>query len=388
MVHTERTSTDAKRSGWFLSGARDAFSLAWLPWLIARIVTLAALALTRYEIHKFHITDTKAVATSHGGLLSWDASWYRSIAEHGYHDTGRAALRFFPLLPLLARLLHTITFVPTGGVLVVVANVCALAATMLVAHIAATELGDRDAARRAVWLFSLLPPAFAYVMGYAEATFVLLAAATLVCLRRQMWLVAAVLGLAAALTRPVGFVLAAAAIIEVARTWRAASTGSRVARAAAVVAPAAGLLAYLSWSAIAFHDFFAPVRYQRQGLPRSVSTNPVFNAGHDVSGLASGRHLGSGLHLPWIAVALALCVLVCRKLPASYAAYSIGVVALALASNNFESFERYALSAFPLVIVAASVLLRSRRVEMTVLLLSTVGLFGYAFLAFNGAYVP
>ena len=60
---------------------------------------------------------------------------------------------------------------------------------------------------------------------------------------------------------------------------------------------------------------------------------------------------------------------------------------LALGSANFESFERYAFSAFPLAIAAAA-LIRWRRVETTVLLLSAVALFAYAFLAFQGAYVP
>jgi hypothetical protein len=76
-----------------------------------------------------------------------------------------------------------------------------------------------------------------------------------------------------------------------------------------------------------------------------------------------------------------------RKLPASYSVFAIAIVVSGLASTNFESFERYALSAFPLFI-AASMLLRSKRVEVSVYTLSAVALFGYALLAFLGAYVP
>jgi len=397
MVCAETTSTTASRSKKadpvgaamrrFGTHARDTLALVWLPLVLARVITLSALALAHFEIDKFHIKDAKAVSTVHGGLLAFDASWYLSIAAHGYHHTSRAGLRFFPLYPALARLVHVTTRIPYGGALVIVANVCALGATMLVAFVTSMELHDRDTARRAAWLFSLVPAAFSYVMGYAEPTFILLAASTFVCLRRRWWTAAAALGLLAGLARPIGFALVVPAAIEAARAWRDSSTRSRAACTAAVVAPVAGLLAYLSWVGIVFSDFFAPVRYQREGLPQSMSTNPLTNVGHDVSGLVTGKHLGSGLHLPWIALALVLCIVACRRLPASYGAYAIAVFVLALGSANFESFERYAFSAFPLVIAAAA-LMRSRRVETTALLLSAVALFAYAFLAFQGAYVP
>src|SRR5437868_13328687 len=197
MVCAETKSTTANRSekagpgtarlSRFGRNLRDSLALVWLPFVIARAVTLAALALAHFEIDKFHIKDAKTVATVHSGLLGFDASWYLSISAHGYHHTDHAGLRFFPLFPALARIVHLPTGLPTGGALVIVANVCALGATMLVAFLASTELRDRDAARRTAWLFSLVPPAFSYAMGYAEPTFILLAASTFVCLRRRWW---------------------------------------------------------------------------------------------------------------------------------------------------------------------------------------------------------
>ena len=63
----------------------------------------------------------------------------------------------------------------------------------------------------------------------------------------------------------------------------------------------------------------------------------------------------------------------------------VGVVALS--GSNLDSFERYALSAFPLVI-AASTLLRSSRVATTTYVLCGAAMALYAVLAFQGAYVP
>ena len=60
---------------------------------------------------------------------------------------------------------------------------------------------------------------------------------------------------------------------------------------------------------------------------------------------------------------------------------------MALSGTNLDSFERYALSAFPLVIVGAMGL-ASHRVERVVLTLSAAGLLAYALLAFLNLSVP
>ena len=87
------------------------------------------------------------------------------------------------------------------------------------------------------------------------------------------------------------------------------------------------------------------------------------------------------------AVLAVLLVVVWRKLPASYGAFATAIVVVALSGTNLDSFERYALSAFPLVIVGAMGL-ASSRVERTVFTLSAAGLFAYALLAFLNLSVP
>ena len=94
------------------AGAASPRSLGvvWLPWLAARVITLFALGLAKYEVSHFHITNAKAVLESHDGLFGSDAGWYQTIAAHGYGALPRSATRFFPLLPLLDRGLSDITF--------------------------------------------------------------------------------------------------------------------------------------------------------------------------------------------------------------------------------------------------------------------------------------
>ncbi len=108
---------------------------------------------------------------------------------------------------------------------------------------------------------------------------------------------------------------------------------------------------------------------------------------HNLLSVVHGHHLGSASHVPWVVVSLVLLVVAFRRLPLSYALLATAVLAVSLASSNLDSFERYALGAFPLV-VAASTLTARRRVEVAVLAASALAMVAYALLAFFGMVVP
>ena len=88
-----------------------------------------------------------------------------------------------------------------------VANVCALAAGVLVFELARREGRSVALARRAVWILYLAPSAFVLVMGYAEATLLTATLVSLLALRSRHWWIAAAAGVVAGLTRPVGVLL-------------------------------------------------------------------------------------------------------------------------------------------------------------------------------------
>ena len=155
----------------------------------------------------------------------------------------------------------------------------------------------------------------------------------------------------------------------------------------AVVAPLAGLLTYLSWTSVEFGSFTKPLTLQTDPTRHGGLTDPVVTLYHDAVNLLGGHHVGTDLHLPWVAVSAVMVIVAFRTLPVSYGLYSVAIVGVAASGSNLDSFERYALSAFPLLLAGAT-LLRSRRVEVTVLVMCAVTMFGYALLAFLGAYVP
>jgi len=366
----------------------EALGEAWLPWLTARVITLFALGLAKYEVSHFHITNPKAVLESHDGLLGSDAGWYQTIAAHGYGSLPRSAIRFFPLLPLLDRGLNDITSLTVGIASLVITNAASLLLAIGIYALVRSELRDTIAARRAVWLIMLAPPAFVFVMGYSEALLVLLAVAFFINIRRGNWWWAGLFGYLAGTARPIGCLLAVPALIEVIRSWRTDRWDGWPGKLVAFAASVAGAVTYLGWvSATYGGGFLEPLKIQQQQAHHGALADPVSTISHALANLAHGHHVGDALHVPWIGVAAILIVVAFWRLPVSYGAFSLCVVVVALSGSNLDSFERYALSAFPLAIAGAT-LLRSPRIATVTYVLCGAAMALYGVLAFQGAYVP
>ena len=148
----------------------------------------------------------------------------------------------------------------------------------------------------------------------------------------------------------------------------------------------AGTVAFLVWADHVFGDGLLPFRVQTRANLKGAFTDPFTSISDAVSGMFHG-HIGTGLHVPWMIVVVALVVLAFRRLPTSYGAFALATVASAVTSANLDSFERYALGAFPLVIVAA-LLLSDRRWAIAAITASSLAMTAYATLAFAHAYVP
>jgi hypothetical protein len=371
-----------------IGAALRADALATLPaWLAARVIVAAALELARFLSTHLQVVDPAIRQRAQEGLLSWDASWYRDIAIHGYRALPKDALRFFPLLPFVTRAARFAFGGDTGITLLVVANAAAFVLGMLIHRLALMETGDEALARRATWLLALAPPAFVLVMGYSEGLFMAFAVAMFIALRSKHWLWACALGILAGMTRPLGILLVVPAVVEAARGIRQVSGKGLAARALAVSGPVLGTGAFLLWAQVAYGDGLLPVRIQQQVRLRGPLLDPFRAVLHESRGIVHGHHIGSGLHVPWV-VGLTLLAIVClRRWPASYGLFAVPMLIAAASSANLDSFERYGLSAFPLVLAGAS-LTASGRVERAVLAVSAAAMGGYAVLAFLNASVP
>jgi hypothetical protein len=269
-----------------------------------------------------------------------------------------------------------------------VANLAALLAMAGLLLLVRHDLGDAALARRSVWLLALAPSAYSLVLAYSDAVLLLGSVVTFLGIRTGRWWWAAAAGLAAGAVRPVGMLLVVPVALELwSRRASLHGTGTVTAAAAALVAPAVGAGAYLGWVAHRFGDAWLPFTVQQQDGHRGQLAVPFDAMWHDGLAALHGHHLGSAAHLPWIVLCAVLVVVAWRRLPLSYALFASVVLVVSLTSTNLDSFERYALGAFPLV-VAASTATSRRPVEYTVLALSAVAMAGYATLAFLGVVVP
>jgi hypothetical protein len=404
--------------------------LVALPaWILSRILVAVSLVAAHLLVSRVRPGNAGAAFRVHQGLLAWDGGWYQSIAAHGYVASSVQSLRFFPAFPMAARVLGHIPGLGVGAALVIIANLCALAAMAALVVLVDHDMGDGRLARRSVWLLALAPSAYSLVLGYADAALLLCSVVTLLAARSGRWWWAAAAGLVAGLVRPVGILLVVPVAIEIWSAWRARASGAvngrvapvrkeKAARAApsqtstpanststtpattgtvrtttaagqvaAVLGPVAGTAVYLGWVRAQFGDLWLPFRVQQQKGHRGVVTLPLASMWHNVESVVHGHHLGSALHVPWVLVCLVLLVVAFRRLPFSYACFAAAVLVVSLASSNLDSFERYALGAFPLVI-AASTLTSRRGVELAVLAVAGAGMVAYAVLAFMGVVVP
>jgi hypothetical protein len=361
--------------------------IAALPaWVVARLVVLASLGLAHLLARWFDV-GPRRLSRLHEGLLAWDADWYLRIAHDGYGGLPERALRFFPLLPVLARGLSVVFLGHIGPALLVLANVPALALGALIHRLTLDETGDARAAVRAAWLIALVPPAFVLVLGYTEPIALCMAVAGFLALRRRRWWWAAVAFFVAGLTRPVGVILAVPAAVEALRGWRGASTRERIERLAPVAAPGAGSAVYLGYVWVRFGDPLLPLSVQSIPGLRGSFALPVVTFWKAVAALFTGGDLRNLFHVPWIVVLTALVVVTFRRWPLSFAAFAAVTVVLAASAEFWGSFERYGFGAFPVVLALASITER-RWQERAVIVVSGTLMACYATAAFLNSYVP
>lgn len=372
------------------SALRSSVAAAVGPFVVSRSIVIGALLLARFVVGQIASAGTAAVSAAHAGLLGWDAAWYREITAHGYAIAGRQSFRFFPLLPLAARGLSWLPDIDAGAALLLVSNVASFVALTLIHRLVLVETGDDETADAAAWWLALFPASFVLVMGYSESLLLVVTIAAFLALRTGRFGWAAVAGLLAGACRPVGLLLVVPALVEVTRDLRRGrhrTAPAWLSRGAAVVAPLAGGGAFLAWQATITHDFLLPLREQVSGQHRGGLTDPFVTLARDAGDLARGTHLGTALHAPWVVVLVALAVLLLFRWPASYGAYAVVTLAVALTAHNLDSLERYGLGCFPFALALAGL---TRRPQLARALFAAAGalLAAYAVLAFLGLYVP
>jgi hypothetical protein len=238
--------------------------LIWLAWAII-VIGFQAWATARIDpkypdrAQEWTIVFTdKGYQEGHVYLLepfmnnqvAWDSEYYLAIAVGGYDDPRSPQLTpsgvitsaddpsvtqsassfrdrisvnyaFFPFYPWMTRVfsfplqilgMNPIATATLAGV--IVSALGALLGMLSLYDLTRESLGE-EGALRAVFYLIIFPTGFFLIQVYTEGLFVGLAFACLAVLKRKQWLFAALLGVAATLTRAVGVVL----VIPMGITW-------------------------------------------------------------------------------------------------------------------------------------------------------------------------
>lgn len=341
--------------------------------LVAHLVAKIAISGADPSRNQYRLLD---------GLIMWDGSFYRDIAITWY-NTGRPDWsRFFPLFPGLGRVLGPVFGDRPDIALVVINNVAALVAALLIWRLTLEVTGSAAAASRASWLIALVPPAFVLTLAYTEGLAIVLAAGTLLMTHRNRFVAAGALGFLAALLRPVGGLILVAIIVEL---WSVRRTVGWSHVVAAVTGPLAGFGLGLWWISLGTGDFALPFTMQQE--IRGSFMDPVTRTVRPLIWFAEGNfHDVSNFLFMWVQIIL-LWLMVRLRQPLSWIMYTVATMVVLFSSQVVDSVGRYGLVAFPLVIALAQ--WADTRARITVVTtLSCCGFVALTSLAWLNIVVP
>lgn len=320
-----------------------------------------------------------------------DARHYIDLARYGY-GTGEAfpeqylMIVFFPLFPWLLRLLNPLGWLDWG--------VLALAVQLPLFAAAGTGLfvlvRDRFGKKTAWWTLALLLVSPASVFFWApmtESLFLALSVWYVLCLERDRWGAATLLGILAGLTRAPGGLLLGLAALYLVQRWRG---GRRPPGPAwcAVLGPGVGLGIYFALNQWVYGrwDQYAVYQKEHWGQGMGLFTETIrYHLYYLAAWWDSDRTAAV-----WICLTAVVCILLAfallaaaaRRLPASWLGYGLAYLALTMGATWLLSAPRYAVALFVLP-TALSLLLQGHprlfRCTWAVMLLLSI--------AYTGAYL-
>ncbi len=341
------------------------------------IVLVAALAAETVVARNPRLTSG-ADAPLLRSLTAWDGWWYLGIARDGYQATplvdGYGNLAFWPLYPIVVRLLSLPWPALDGLVAVAISNLACLVALGLVERLGATVVGEARAVRGAS-LLALSPFGFVFSMAYPESLFLLLGVGACRAAERGRWAAAGLLVALATLDRPHGLVLLPTLFWIGLRDLEP----SRRRRLAWLLAGPAVAVAFLGFAAVlagrpdAYLE--AQAAWGRSGVGGSGET---LGASLDAIRGAQLATFLAGIYL--------LVFLRTDRLPFAYVLWPIATLLADFGSGNLVSVGRHLT-----VVVPYFWLLAGRRSWLGRVAWPTTSallLFGFSLVSFAGWYVP
>lgn len=336
--------------------------------LATRLAFLLLTYFGRALVHDPALVGTGNMGIGSGYLLNaWfyrDSQWYLTIVNDGYHYFGaghESAVAFFPVYPLLIKLVHGVLGLDPSIAAMLVSNAAFLGALIFLHRLCLREYGP-ETARRAVFYMAIFPTAFFTFAPYSEPLFLFLSIGSLSYMRERRWWLAGTLGGLAAATRILGVVLAVAFAWEYLSAHRFDPRRFRLSLLGGVLIPA-GLGAYMLYLYGLTGDPLAFVKAE-SGWDR-VATWPWQVLSTSLADVPKSAQFGQYLQAHaliengMVLACLAVLLIGIRHIPLSFTLYGLVSLAFLLSAPvvtstiPITSMSRYLLVLVPMYIVLA-----------------------------------
>ncbi len=325
-------------------------------------------------------------------LSRWDAGWYLSIVRAGYayNPGAESSVAFFPLYPMLVRVVSwLVRDEQIAGF--VVSNLALFGAVVLLWMLIepgpqedAGPLRPGDGLRTIRWLL-VGPVSFFFSTIYSESLFLFFVAGCLCAARRRAWLWAGLAGVGAALTRNAGVLLVAPLLLEALDVRWCSLKPQLPSRWYSTVGfcllPFLGLLIWMSYLGFTFGEPLAFMKTQAAWNRRLSWPWEPFQPGHLAGFPVFYRYWFVAAATTGIA-GLLWCVI--ARIRLSWVLFAGLLLLLGLSGRHLEGIPRYLSCIFPLYLAAVHATRKHPNLEWLAYGLSVAALTVFTILFANG----
>ena len=305
-----------------------------------------------------------------GMFTFWDGGWYNLIAEYWYRNIpvipvipAQQTFAFFPGFPAMIRALGLLIGDFTISQ-IIIATIFGFAWIPLF-QLAAEAYLDKQQALSSSVIASLFPTVFLFTsVGYSEGFFLTLVLASWVLYLRKKFFLAALLGIGASLTRPVGVVVVIPMILD-------SVLSRQVRRVFLLASPVVAQVLWLFYGYVNTGEVFMVFEAQRYWLNRRFVSQYIlpalFQANPPFSFSLPFTEAFVGLVICLVAISVLLIVKI-FELDWKLGVYSSLTFLIPVLFGNIFSYPRYLSFIFPVWL-----LFRVKRPWMLLLLAVTLG---------------
>ncbi|MGH7142182.1 MAG: mannosyltransferase family protein [Candidatus Saccharimonadales bacterium] len=300
-------------------------------------------------------------------LSNWDGPDYLNIEQNSYTSATQA--NFFPLYPLIARIINMVISSPLNSALAVswLSFVGVIYFYLKIVKFL-FKITDNMEAIKGLLFFILFPTAVFFLATYTESLFAFLSLGAIYSALRKKYLVAALLLMLVTATHVTGiFVLALLAMILLEQKAKIKTF------AGTIIVGSLGLLGYI---------LFLKVNFNK---PLAFITSQVSNHGWLQHGFSNLLTTVDFLNLIFI-ILLIITAIYWWNRKRSFSIYSLLFILIPLVGKQFGGFNRYVLMAFPLELMLYGYL-RDKKLGYTFALIVTSVVWTYFLFQYAGGYI-